>query len=175
VGGLGTFAISVAVKHDETGRLLRDPAVRFRNPLDVRSGRCPRHHFEGTYLFVEHFLTLALSRVPSHEVDAFKLSFAQKIDPAVQAGIISPDEKQTFCLINRIRNRFAHQPRSYFSDNDAEAIWNSLSPRMIDRFSNAGRPGPEYFDLPLDLFKCCILAMCSILNGELPSRPEPST
>jgi hypothetical protein len=123
------------------------------------------------HLYVEHFLSLVLSTVPALRADAaFRLSFAQKIDPAVEAGIIPAHEKGTFILINQIRNRFAHQPRSYFSEDNADAIWKALSPRMIDRFAIAGRSGPEYFDLPLDLFKCCIVVMCSILASELASR-----
>ncbi len=126
------------------------------------------------HLYVEHYLALVLSRVPALTPGrVFELSFAQKIDHAVQAGIIPADETGTLRLINKIRNRFAHQPRSYFSQDDAEAVWSSLSARMIDRFSNAGRPGPEYFDLPIDVFKCCVVVMCSLLESDLASRPAP--
>jgi hypothetical protein len=123
------------------------------------------------HLYVEHFLSLVLSRVRALRTDAaFERSFAQKIDPVVEAGIIPANEKKAFILINHIRNRFAHQPRSYFSGDDADAIWKALSPRMIDRLTSAGRSGPEYFDLPIDLFKCCIIVMCSILASELAAR-----
>jgi hypothetical protein len=45
-------------------------------------------------LNVKHFLSLVLSRVPALRADAaFGLSFAQKIDPAVEAGIIPANEK----------------------------------------------------------------------------------
>jgi len=64
------------------------------------------------------------------------LTFAEKVDRGSQSGVIPADETGTFRLINKIRNRFAHEPRSYFSQNTSDEIWKGLSPRMIDRFAN---------------------------------------
>jgi hypothetical protein len=123
------------------------------------------------HLHIEHFLGLLLANFSALTADkAFALSFARKIDRALEASIIPADEAGVFRAINDIRNRFAHEPRAYFSEGDADAIWRALSPRIIDRFANAGRLGPDYFDVPLDLFKCCIVVMCAILEGELASR-----
>lgn len=125
------------------------------------------------HLYIEHFLALLLSTVPGiQEAEAFELRFAQKIDRAARAGLIPADETSVYTRINRIRNRFAHQPRSYLSEDDADAIWKALSPRMIDRFANVGRLGPDDFDLPLDVFKGCIVVMCAILETTLESRRE---
>jgi hypothetical protein len=126
------------------------------------------------HLYIEHFLALLLSTVPgSSEAQAFELRFAQKIDRAARAGFIPADETILYTRINRIRNRFAHQPRSYLSEDDADAIWKALSPRMLERFANIGRAGPDDFDLPLDLFKGCIVVVCSILENELESLRAP--
>jgi hypothetical protein len=125
------------------------------------------------HLYVEHFLALLLSTVQGlQEAEAFELLFAQKIERAAQAGLIPANEISLYKRINRIRNRFAHQPRSYLSEDNAEAIWKALSPRMIDRFANAGRFGPDHFDVALDLFKGCIVVVCSILENELESRRQ---
>jgi hypothetical protein len=53
----------------------------------------------------------------------------------VQTGIIPAAEAPAF-KANAVRNRFAHQPRSYFSEEAADGIWAKLSPRMIERFVN---------------------------------------
>src|SRR5579862_9333874 len=154
----------------EKRRLRRYSALRFEIEALFKGDDALGVILKG-HLYIEHFLGLLLATVRALTADkAFALSFARKINRALQAAIIPADEADVFCAINQIRNRFAHEPRAYFSKDDADAIWRALSPRMIDRFANAGRLGPDYFDVPLDLFKCCIIVMCSILEGELASR-----
>ncbi len=128
------------------------------------------------HLFVEHFLALLISTDPGvSEAKAFELRFTEKIDRVVQTGIIPATEEPVLKAINTVRNRFAHQPRSYFSEEAADEIWAQLSPRMIDRFVNIDRPGAEYFDVPLDFWKCAIVVLCSVLENDLTARPNTST
>jgi hypothetical protein len=117
------------------------------------------------HLYVEHFLTLVLSRaLPDPDtLDVFDLRFPLKVDLAAALRVISIEEQDALKAINRIRNRFAHEPRAWFSDNDAGALWQTLSPRVRDKLANAGRHGPQDFDLALDFFKYSIIAICYIL------------
>jgi hypothetical protein len=128
------------------------------------------------HLFVEHYLALLLCTTHGvTEAKAFDLRFAEKIDRAVQAGVIPAEEDALFKAINTVRNRFAHEPRSYFSEEAAGEIWAKATPRVIDRFVKIDRPGADYFDIPLDFWKSVIAVLCALLEDELAARGNAAT
>ena len=121
------------------------------------------------HLYVEHFLTLLLSKALAHagRRDIFDMTFSQKVELALAHSVIPSDERAAFRAINAIRNRFAHEPRAWLFDDDADALWRTFSPRMRERLAVTGRCGPQDFDLAVDFFKCAVIAICYILEEQL--------
>ena len=117
------------------------------------------------HLYLERCLVLLIIRqLPeSEQQSVLRSHFPEKIDRAIALGVLPRDERELLRSINRIRNRFAHEPRAYLPEVDAMAIGATLSLRVRERLANAGRNGPEDFDLPLDFLKVVIVAMCYIL------------
>jgi hypothetical protein len=79
---------------------------------------------------VEEALNSAISEAlpEPHALEVSKLSFALKIDLASALRVVRSDSRPSLRAINRIRNRFAHQPNASLSDQEALDLRNLLSP-----------------------------------------------
>jgi hypothetical protein len=78
---------------------------------------------------VETALTLLLlEALPApHEIELSRLSFALKLDLALALNLIRCDSSPLFMALNRLRNRFAHDPGATFDAKAATDLANTFS------------------------------------------------
>jgi hypothetical protein len=62
-----------------------------------------------------------------HTLELARLSFGLKVDLAVALRIIPSESRACYVSINKIRNRFAHNPSAKFGRQDALNLYNVLS------------------------------------------------
>lgn len=96
------------------------------------NSRSPLHMVLKGHSFVDAALSVIIAEslpvARSFEVAA--LSFPLKVDLAVALGLIPAEERGGYVRLNRLRNRFAHNPTTRLSKRDAVDFYNSLSPHQ---------------------------------------------
>lgn len=81
---------------------------------------------------IERVLEAAVSEaLPTpHAVELSRISFSLKVDLAIALGAISLKSRASYVVINRIRNRFAHDSAATFEFKDAQDLYNAVSPHQ---------------------------------------------
>jgi len=121
------------------------------------------------HLFIEHLLALAISKaLPQQEESnfVFELRFPVKVDLAAALSLIPPQDCRAYKGLNTIRNRFAHDPRAYFSNEDAKMLFGSLPEDMKKQLVKNGR-NPEACEVDSDFCKICIVLLMDRLTQAL--------
>ena len=127
------------------------------------------------HLLIEHVLSLLTEqRIGAGARDAWELGFARKTAFAIERGVVPPDELEMLRAVNRLRNRFAHQPRSYIASEDADQLWRTLSGRIRERVSRVGEE-PAGFDTDADFFRCVVLAICTVYTEDFFRHAPPES
>jgi hypothetical protein len=116
------------------------------------------------YLIDKILDELLMSSLPnSDHLDLHRISFILKTDFAIALGRLNPKIRPLYNEINSIRNRFAHDPFSKYSDSDAikskNIVKSCLPDLIIDKWMQADAPGEN---LNWFLEACFVLAESSL-------------
>jgi hypothetical protein len=80
----------------------------------------------------------------AHEIELERISFPLKIDLAIALKAIRPESRPLLVVLNRVRNRFAHEASATLEESDFAEIRNSMSAihRSVlrERFDSAKTP-----------------------------------
>jgi hypothetical protein len=98
-----------------------------RAPSDTLSLVIKAHHS------IEARLHEALEeRLPrADRIELRRVGFLLKVDFLIALGVLSPQMRHIFELVNVIRNRFAHDPYASFTEDDATKVKSAV--RSIDK------------------------------------------
>lgn len=97
------------------------------------------------YSIDELLNVLLVEALPNADaVELKRVSFLLKVDFAIGLGMLRPDLRPVFNKINTVRNSFAHNPYSEFSEKDASNTVNILlarDPKIVpDDFGCTSNP-----------------------------------
>jgi hypothetical protein len=129
------------------------------------------------HLFIEHLLALAIWKALPQQGESdfvFELRFPVKVDLAASLGLIRPEDRRAYLTLNSIRNRFAHEPRAYFSSEDAKRLYGALPEDLKERLAQVGRT-PEGCDTDTDFCKICTALLMDHLTQALGDGHDPAS
>lgn len=70
---------------------------------------------------------LSASLPDPHKIEIVRLSYGLKVDFATAMQLLQSDSRPSFTAINKLRNKFAHDPNTVFDINEAINLCNTLS------------------------------------------------
>ena len=71
-------------------------------------------------------------RLPrADKIELHRVGFLLKVDFLISLGVLTPQMRHLFELVNTVRNRFAHDPYASFTEDDATKVKNAV--RSIDK------------------------------------------
>ena len=120
---------------------------------------------------VERFLSLAINHVvPVAEfAELGRLSFPARIDLAIALRQLRKEFRPSIVALNKLRNRFAHNPYSRFSAKNATDMRNSFSRFQRDLIWNAGKKRARNLT-PRETIKWCVVSLCAELRSAAVAR-----
>jgi hypothetical protein len=122
------------------------------------------------HLFIDHLLSLAISkRLGEQEVSKgmLELGFRDKVERAAELGIIRPEDQQVYITLKDIRNEFAHEPRRYFSSQDAEILYEALPEDVKQQLIKDDRKPDEACEMDSDFCADCLALLMDRLTQTL--------
>lgn len=144
------------------GLLDMPPRVRFDVPTLTHhlNAEDPMTLILRSHLYVE---TILLERIEAaladrNVLDVARLSFSLKASLAVALGKIDAADAQAFTVLNKLRNKFAHDLATQLNDQNEQDLHKALSPerRGIVELMRAGRQLPLLGRLRCDLIALII-------------------